>query len=71
MSSIKEETMQKLNAAAAFAIAFVVTVFVVTFWLRDGTSSYRSAGAEAPRVSVPLVKSAAPATHQRIVFQGG
>ncbi len=62
--------MQKLNAAAVFAVAFVVTVFVVTFWLRDGTSLHRSSGVEAPRVSVPLVTSAGPATRQRIMLQG-
>lgn len=63
--------MQKLNAAAAFAVAFAVTVFVVTFWLRDGTPPLRSAGVEAPRVSVPLVQSAVPATHRRLVMWGG
>jgi hypothetical protein len=63
--------MQKLNAVAVFAIAFVVTVFVVTFWLRDGTLSFRSSGAESPRASVPLVKGTLPATRQRLVLQGG
>lgn len=62
--------MQRLNAAAAFAVAFVVTVLAVTFWLRGGVS-FRTADAEAVRVSVPLVKSAEPAAANRLVLRGG
>ena len=62
--------MQKLNAVAAFAVAFVLTVFAVTFWLQDGAPS-RTADNEAGRVSIPLVNSAEPAALNRRVLRGG
>ncbi len=64
--------MQKLNAAAAFAVAFVLTVFAVTFWLYEG-EPFRSAnsGAETIRVSIPVVESTKPATLNRLALRGG
>lgn len=64
--------MQKLNAAATFAIAFVLTVFAVTFWLYEGGPfGSPGSGAEATRVNVPIVKSIDPATSNRLVLRGG
>lgn len=64
--------MQKLNAAAAYAVAFVLTVFAVTFWIYDG-GPFRSPGsnAEMTRASVPAVKSTKAATINRLVLRGG
>jgi len=62
--------MQQLNAAAVFAVAFVLTVFAVTLWLHDG-APLRAPAAETVRVSVPLVSSPQPATLNRLIFQGG
>ena len=64
--------MQKLNAIAAFAVAFALTVFAVTFWLNDG-APFRSAGtdAEMNRRAAPVINSTEPVRLNRLGQQDG
>lgn len=64
--------MQKLNAIAAFAVAFALTVFAVTFWLQDG-AAFRSAGAgsEMSRGVAPAAESTEPVRLNRLGHQDG
>jgi hypothetical protein len=53
--------MQKLNAVAAFAIAFVLTVFAVTFWTSEGVLFlHPDSGVETTRASAPVTKTPNP-----------
>lgn len=64
--------MQKLNAVAAFAIAFVLTVFAVTFWTSEGVPFlHPDSGVETTRVSAPVMKTPKPATLNRLVLRDG